>query len=379
VDPSQLSHCLSFNLLVFSLSLSLSLSRFLSPPGIAGIAVDKAFSYIIAYGGGGVEVFDQGVDGTVHEFTTFTLPGKLKVAYFESASLNAFSGSSVYSGGDSGGASVAFQLLIVGDNFNNAVNAHRSDSVQGALSEWDPVSSQWLWMSTRPLVGRVDVLLSDSDSSLLYVAGRRSLGDEASSLLSRFSCFDSTSWRTPVGAAANDYASNGVVYAMSVSSRGDLSVAGDFFLCDAEVSLVRWDGSNFHIIEVNGRVQTLTSHDFSIYIGGGFGLALYQDSAEIKPLLLGSSGDGGVVIDDSVTSLTFVDSCLFLVGVLSIANTKPQLNSSSSSSSSREVRYFPSDDGSSFDAMAFADDSRSSMHNYRQRIFVYGLPDERLP
>jgi len=262
-------------------------------------------------------------------------------------------------------------VLIVGGSFNNAVNAHRSGSVQGALAAWDPVSSQWLRMSTRPLVGRVDVLLSDSDSSLLYVAGSRSLGDEASSLLSRF---DGTSWRTPVGAAANDYVSNGVVHAMSVSSRGDLSVAGDFFLCDAEVSLVRWDGSNFHILEVNGRVQALASHGFSIYIGGEFGLAIYQDSADIKPLLLGSSGDGGVVVNGSVTSLTVVDSCVFLAGALTIATTKPQL----SSSSSRVVRYCPSDDGSSVDAMAFADDSRSSMHNFRQRIFVYGLPDEVL-
>ncbi len=85
-----------------------------------------------------MEAFDQGVDGTVHAFATFTLPA----TYFESASLNAFSGSSVYSGGDSGGASVARQVLIVGGSFNNAVNAHRSDSVQGALTVWDPVSSQ---------------------------------------------------------------------------------------------------------------------------------------------------------------------------------------------------------------------------------------------
>ena len=194
--PGILSLSLSLSLcLSLCLCLSLSLSRSLSPPGIAGIAVDKVFSYIAAYDGGGVQALGQGVDGTVHALATFSLPA----AFFESAALNGFSGGSVYSGGDSGGSSAARQVLIVGGSFNNAVNAHRSGSVQGALAAWDPVSSQWLRMSTRPLVGRVDVLLSDSDSSLLYVAGSRSLGDEASSLLSRF---DGTSWRTPVGAAA---------------------------------------------------------------------------------------------------------------------------------------------------------------------------------
>jgi hypothetical protein len=74
--------------------------------------------------------------------------------------------------------------------------------------------------------------------------------------------------------------------------------------------------------ETNDKVQSLSSHVFSIYNGGGFGLALYQDSAEIKQLFLGSSGDGGVAVNGSVTSLTVVDRCVFIDGALSIATTK---------------------------------------------------------
>jgi len=206
-------------------------------------------------------------------------------------------------------------LLVVGGSFYSAIT-NATALVRGGLAGWDASSREWVLLGSRPFFGRADVVLANASHSL-YVAGTSSLGEHVSSLLSRF---DGSSWSTPVS-ALDEYISEGSIEALSISPRGDLIIGGAFSWSHKEAFLARWDGRNFHKLKVDGRVRCMAGNAFAVYVGGDFGLAVYQDSSGIQTLFTAASS---AAVYGSVASLAVADhasSCIYITGALVDATT----------------------------------------------------------
>ena len=86
-------------------------------------------------------------------------------------------------------------------------------------------------------------------------------------------------------------------------------------------------------LQVDGRVEALASSSFGLYLGGAFGLAVYEDSSRARTLF--STPDGGIRLTGGVYSLAAEDGCVYAAGALKILGP-------SASAYSRLVRYCPS-------------------------------------
>ena len=85
--------------------------------------------------------------------------------------------------------------------------------------------------------------------------------------------------------------------------------------------------------QVDGRVEALASSSFGFYLGGTFGLAMYEDSSRARTLF--PTQDGGIRLTGGVHSLAAADGCVYAAGALKVLGP-------SSSAFSRLVRYCPS-------------------------------------
>jgi hypothetical protein len=115
--------------------------------------------------------------------------------------------------------------------------------------------------------------------------------------------------------------------------------------------------------QVDGRVQALSSSSFGLYLGGEFGLAIYEDSSRARTLF--STPNGGIQLTGDVYSLAAADGCVYVAGALRVV-------SPGASAHARLVRYCPSTGASSnstIDAMALGDPSV----DWKMGLVLHGL------
>ena len=108
----------------------------------------------------------------------------------------------------------------------------------------------------------------------------------------------------------------GIVEAMLISPRNELLIAGAYFLRDKEVFLSRWDGFDFHIIQVESRARALAVYGFSVFVGGDFGLAIYEEFSGIRLMSSQFITAGGSLLGGHIFSLAVEDDCVYISGRL---------------------------------------------------------------
>jgi len=130
-----------------------------------------------------------------------------------------------------------------------------------------------------------------------------------------------------------------------------------------------------HIEQVDGRVRTLaTSTSISeVYVGGDFGVGIYQDNLAIRPLVAASSTTGASRLTGPVLSLAIAESCIYIAGALRFSGV-----GSTNTKRARLVRYCPSTmlgTNSSMETLSIDDDVEA---DWKQGIVLQSLNEESL-
>ena len=278
--------------------------------------------HVFGYDGSAVYPLGQGVDGVVNAMAVFTLD--------RSAADGADRGGDAhrYAHGDTpvyasllDESELTRDLVIVGGSFYSAMNQHqyKTPVVKSALAAWDLKAAKWVDISPEPYLGRVDAIVANA--SVLYVAGTTSLGAHPSSLLSRF---DGYAWTTPVGrgrgAGAEELVARGEVAQLVMApGREALFVAGAFHVLDAEVFVARWDGRHFNPIPgVPGRAHALAFHGPVLFVGGDFGLVVYDEIAGAQRLGARFAAPDGRLLGGHVLALAAAGGCVYVAGALEL-------------------------------------------------------------
>jgi len=106
--------------------------------------------------------------------------------------------------------------------------------------------------------------------------------------------------------------------------------------------------------QVDGRVRSMAANAFAVYVGGDFGLAVYQDSSGIRTLFTAAPSAAVYGTVASLAVADHADSCIYMTGALVDAPT---------GRSARLARRCLAAGSPSFEISAFGQDDQSRLHS----------------